>query len=284
MSHSLHSGSESTNTARVRKDRPAVLVIAATDSSGGAGLTRDVRVLADFGVDVICAITAITAQSDSQVTAVHHVPPEVVSAQMAAAFETRHVAAIKIGMLGTRSTVEAVVGSLARNDSIPIVLDPVLVSSSGGVLLDAGGRETMRQYLFPRATLVTPNVPEAAALLDLDIATSEYALIEQAKGLLELGPQAVLLKGGHTDGKDAIDLLVCRHHGLQRIRSARLSATSRGTGCALASAIAAGLACGLSLFEACQQAKRYVVQMLQRRYEHLGAVKAPGLSDNATQS
>jgi hydroxymethylpyrimidine/phosphomethylpyrimidine kinase len=260
MSRSLHLGSESTTA------RPAVLVIAATDSSGGAGLTRDVRVVADFGVDVICAITAITAQSDSRVTAVHHVPPEVVGAQVVAAFETRHVAAIKIGMLGTRATVEAVVGSLPRNDSIPIVLDPVLVSSSGGILLDTGGRETMRQYLFPRATLVTPNVPEAAALLDLDIATSEHALIEQAKGLLELGPQAVLLKGGHMDGKDAIDLLVCRHHGLQRIRSARLSATSRGTGCALASAIAAGLACGLSLFEACQQAKRYVVRMLQGRY------------------
>lgn len=274
MSRSLPSVSES--------NRPAVLVIAATDSSGGAGLTRDVRALADFGVDVICAVTAITAQSDTRVTAVHHIPPEVVSAQVAAAFETRHVAAIKIGMLGTRATVEAVVGSLPRNDSIPIVLDPVLVSSSGGVLLDVGGRETMRQYLFPRAILVTPNVPEAAALLDLDIATSEYALIEQAKGLLELGPQAVLLKGGHMDGEDAIDLLVCRHHGLQRIRSVRLSATSRGTGCALASAIAAGLACGVSLFDACQQAKCYVVQMLQRRYEHLG--KAPGLSDNATQS
>jgi hydroxymethylpyrimidine/phosphomethylpyrimidine kinase len=245
--------------------RPAVLVIAATDSSGGAGLTRDVRVLTDFGADVICAITAVTAQSDSRVTAVHHVPPEVIRAQMAAAFETRHVAAIKIGMLGTRATVEAVAGSIPQNVSIPIVLDPVLVSSSGGILLDAGGLAAMRQYLFPRVTLVTPNVPEAAALLDEDAATSEHVLIEQAKSLLNFGPQAVLLKGGHLDGEEAIDLLVCRHHGLQRIRSARISATSRGTGCALASAIAAGLASGSSLFEACQHAKRYVVDLLSRK-------------------
>jgi hypothetical protein len=123
----------------------------------------------------------------------------------------------------------------------------------------------MRKYLFPLSTLVTPNVPEAAALLDEDVATSEHVLIEQAKSLLKLGPQAVLLKGGHLDGEEAIDLLVCRHHGLQRIRSARVSATSRGTGCALASAIAAGLASGVSLFEACQQAKRYVVEMLSRK-------------------
>jgi hydroxymethylpyrimidine/phosphomethylpyrimidine kinase len=249
----------------MKEVRPAVLVIAATDSSGGAGLTRDVRVLTDFGADVICAITAVTAQSDSRVTAVHHVPPEVIRAQMAGAFETGQVAAIKIGMLGTRATVEAVVGGIPRKVSIPIVLDPVLVSSSGGVLLDAGGRETMRKYLFPLSTLVTPNVPEAAALLDEGIATSDHVLIEQAKRLLTLGPQAVLLKGGHLDGEEAIDLLVCRHHGLQRIRSARISATSRGTGCALASAIAAGLASGISPFEACQHAKRYVVEMLSRK-------------------
>jgi hydroxymethylpyrimidine/phosphomethylpyrimidine kinase len=249
----------------MKEVRPAVLVIAAIDSSGGAGLTRDVRVLTDFGADVICAITAVTAQSDSRVTAVHHVPPEVIRAQMAAAFETRHVAAIKIGMLGTRATVEAVVGSIPRKVSIPIVLDPVLVSSSGGILLDAAGLAAMRQYLFPLSTLVTPNVPEAAALLDEGIATSDHVLIEQAKRLLTLGPQAVLLKGGHLDGEEAIDLLVSRHQGLQRISSARVSATSRGTGCVLASAIAAGLASGLSLFEACHQAKRYVVEMLSRK-------------------
>jgi hydroxymethylpyrimidine/phosphomethylpyrimidine kinase len=245
--------------------RPNVLVIAATDSSGGAGITRDVRVLADFAIDALCVITAVTAQSDSRLTAVHHVAPEIIRAQVVAAFETRHVGAIKIGMLGTRATVDAVADSLPQGVTIPMVLDPALVSSSGGVLLDAGGREAMRKYLFPRATLVTPNVPEAAALLDENIATSEGALIEQAQSLLALGPQAVLLKGGHMSGQEAVDLLVCANRGVQRIASARLSATSRGTGCALASATAAGLVSGMSLFEACRQAKRYVIEMLSPR-------------------
>src|SRR5215469_10141933 len=142
-------------------DRPAVLVIAATDSSGGAGLTRDVRVLSDFSVDALCVVTAVTAQSDQQVTAVHHVPPDVVRAQLTAALATRQVGAIKIGMLGTRATVEAVAEALPASD-VPIVLDPVLVSSSGGVLLDDAGRAALIRLLMPRATLVTPNVPEVA--------------------------------------------------------------------------------------------------------------------------
>jgi hydroxymethylpyrimidine/phosphomethylpyrimidine kinase len=246
------------------RGRPAVLVVAATDSSGGAGLTRDVQVLADFSVDALCVITAVTAQSDSRVTAVHHIPPAIIGAQVAAAFEARQVGAIKIGMLGTRASVDAVVDSLPQSVSIPIVLDPVLVSSSGGVLLDAGGRDAMRKNLFPRTALVTPNVPEAAALLDADIANSEYVLIEQAQSLLALGPQAVLIKGGHMSGEQAVDLLVSRDHGLRRIPSPRLHATKRGTGCALASAIAAGLASGMSLFDACREAKRYVLEMLSR--------------------
>jgi len=244
--------------------RPAVLVIAATDSSGGAGITRDVQVLNDFSVDALCVITAVTAQSDSRVINVHHLPPEVVRVQVAAAFETRQVGAVKIGMLGTRATVDAVVDSLPRTESIPIVVDPVLLSSSGGVLLDTGGRDALRKYLIPRATLVTPNIPEAAALLESGIADSEQMLLEQAQGLLALGPQAVLLKGGHMSGAEAVDLLVSRQHGLQRMASARLRATKRGTGCALASAIAAGITRGMSLPDACRHAKRYVLEMLSR--------------------
>jgi len=240
-------------------------VIAATDSSGGAGITRDVRVLADFSVDALCVITAVTAQSDSRVTNVHHIPAEVIRAQVAAAFETRQVGAIKIGVLGTRATVDAVVDSLPHSKSIPIVLDPVLVSSSGGVLLDAGGRDALRKNLFPRAALVTPNVPEAAALLETDVANSEQVLLEQAWSLLALGPQAVLIKGGHMSGEEAVDLLVSRQHGLQRIASPRVDATMRGTGCSLASAIAAGVASGSSLVDACRHAKRHVLEILSRQ-------------------
>lgn len=256
MWRSSRSGTEATSV------RPAVLVIAGADSSGGAGLTRDAQVLGDFDVDVLCAITAVTAQSNSRVTAVHHVPPEVIRAQILAAFETRLVGAIKIGMLGTRATVEAVVESLPSGTAVPLVLDPVLTASSGGVLLDAEGRTAMRERLFPRATIVMPNVPEAAMLLGEDPATSEPAFIAQARRLLALGPRAVLLKGGHADGEEAVDLLISGNGVVQRIASVRVPAIHRGTGCALASAIAAGLASGTALVEACQQAKRYVVDML----------------------
>ena len=212
--------------------RPAVLVIAATDSSGGAGLTRDVRVLSDFSVDALCVVTAVTAQSDKKVTAVHHVPPDVIRDQIAAALVTRQVGAIKIGMLGNRATVEAVVEGLSAGGSlrgglapggpwpseglsvggsspsgsplregpshgVPIVVDPVLVSTSGGVLLDAGGRAALTEALFPLARLVTPNVPEAAALLGEALATDEAGLVQQGRRLLGFGSGAILLKGGH---------------------------------------------------------------------------------------
>ena len=256
--------------------RPAVLVIAATDSSGGAGLTRDVRVLSDFSVDALCVVTAITAQSDKKVTAVHHVPPDVIRAQIAAALATRQVGAVKIGMLGNRATVEAVVegltvgGSLpdgsslseGRSHWIPIVVDPVLVSTSGGVLLDAGGRAALTEALFPLAALVTPNVPEAAALLGEALATDEAGLVQQGLRLLGFGSRAILLKGGHTHGEDAVDLLISNDRIVERIVSQRVVGTSRGTGCALASSIAAGLAAGKPLNEACRGAKTYVLGML----------------------
>jgi len=288
--------------------RSAVLVIAATDSSGGAGLTRDVRVLTDFAVDALCVVTAVTAQSDKTVSAVHHVPPEVILAQIAAAFTTRDIGAVKIGMLGTQATVEAVVAGLlavglspggrlpvgshdAMPGSIPIVVDPVLVSTSGGVLLDAGGRAALTGSLFRIATLVTPNVPEVAALLGEPLAADEADAIRQGERLLSFGSQAILLKGGHpyADGRyagdaeteDAVDLLISRspvgwrsadagaqgenrpiESTIERIASKRVVGSSRGTGCALASGIAAGLAAGKPLSEACRAAKRYVQAML----------------------
>jgi len=273
--------------------RPAVLVIAATDSSGGAGMTRDVRVLSELGVDALCAVTAVTAQSDATVAAVHHVPPEVIRAQIRAAFDTRPVAAVKIGMLGTRATVEAVAEALLdRLDAsparaevqpgrtveaqpgrmgdrvdpppplrIPLVIDPVLVSSSGGILLDGDGRAALARTLFPKATLITPNVPEVAALLDEPPATDEPVLLEQGRRLLALGSEAILLKGGHSVGQDSVDLLIWGDR-VDRLVASRVAGSSRGTGCALASAIAAGLARGETLLKACTAAKHYVLGML----------------------
>jgi hydroxymethylpyrimidine/phosphomethylpyrimidine kinase len=253
----------------MRAGRPAVLVIAATDSSGGAGLTRDVRVLADLSVDALCVVTAVTAQSDKRVTAVHPVPPEVIQAQLAGAFDTRAIDAIKIGMLGNRATVEAVAKGLTAavaETRIPVVLDPVLVSSSGGVLLDDAGRGALLDELLPRTTLLTPNVPETAALLGEAVARDEAELIQQGRRLLARGGQAILLKGGHSEGEDAVDVLLQGTEAgtvaLERISSRRVAGTRRGTGCALASAIAAALACGSPLAAACRTAKSYVHGML----------------------
>jgi hydroxymethylpyrimidine/phosphomethylpyrimidine kinase len=242
----------------------AVLVIAASDSSGGAGLTRDVQVLAHFGCDVLCAVTAVTAQTDAQVAAIHMVPAHLVGAQIAAAFDGRRVAAIKIGMLGTTATIRAVTAGLPPRTLVPLVLDPVLASSSGAALLDAPGIEALRRQLLPRTTLLTPNIAEAALLLEEAPATSLDEMQRQAHALLALGPAAVLLKGGHARGDSAVDVLLLAGASVRLLSALRLAGTRRGTGCALASAIAAGLAQGLLLADACEQGKRYVTALLGR--------------------
>ena len=242
----------------------AVLVIAGSDSSGGAGLVRDVRTLARFGTRVLCAVTAVTVQSDSEVTAVHPVPPDTVRAQIEAALATGRVGAIKIGMLGTRAIALAVAACLPPREQVPIVLDPVLASSSGAALLDAGGREALRESLVPRATLVTPNIPEAALLLGTEAATTEEELLHQAHAWLALGPAAVLIKGGHGSGSEAVDLLLSAGRSPRRLVASRSANTQRGTGCALASGIAAGLAAGLELGHACERARHHVLELLQQ--------------------
>jgi hydroxymethylpyrimidine/phosphomethylpyrimidine kinase len=244
------------------RDPAAVLVIAGCDSSGGAGLARDLRVLAHLGVTAVCAVSAVTAQTHGHLLSVQHIAPELVRAQIRAALDSARVGAIKIGMLGTAATVAAVAEALAQVRSIPVVLDPVLLSSSGGVLLEEGGRAVMRERLFPLATVLTPNIPEAATLCSSAVGAGPEALIAQARALLAMGPRAVLLKGGHDTGAEAADLLLMRETAPQWLSSARLDASARGTGCALASAIAAGLAGGSSVEEACRDARSYVLRML----------------------
>lgn len=242
--------------------QPAVLVIAGSDSSGGAGLGRDLQVLAQLRVAAVCAISAVTAQTHGRVASVHHIPPEVIRAQIRAALESATVGAIKIGMLGTAATVSAVADELSQAGPIPIVLDPVLLSSSGGVLLDEAGRAQMRARLFPLAAVLTPNIPEAASVCGASPAVSREERMAQARTLLAMGPQAVLLKGGHAADAEAADLLLMQDATPQWLSSPRLNAACRGTGCALASAIAAGLAQGSAVEEACRSARQYVLKML----------------------
>ena len=239
-------------------DRNAVLVIAGSDSSGGAGIARDIRVLTESGADALCVITAVTAQTNAKSGSTHHVPAALIKEQITAAFTTRPINAIKIGMLGTAAIVEAVAASLPESMP-PMVVDPVLVASSGGILLDNDGIEAMRRQLLPRTTLLTPNIPEAAALLNEPAADDVTTMIEQAQRLLKMGPRAVLLKGGHADGAEAVDVLVWDEGDSLILASPRSTLRRRGTGCAFASAAAAALARGTTISDACRAAKRYIV-------------------------
>lgn len=241
----------------------AVLIIAGTDSSGGAGLTRDTATLAHFELEALCAVTAVTAQSDAAVAAVQVVPAALVSAQMAAALAGGRARAVKTGMLATRANVLAVAEALGRAPDLPLVVDPVLAASSGGELLEAAGRSALIAALLPRATLLTPNIQEAALLLGARPASSEEELLEQGRALCALGAAAVLVKGGHAPGPRATDWLLSADGARRAFSAPRSARGHRGTGCALATAIAAGLAVGMPLAAACERAKQYVTALLQ---------------------
>jgi hydroxymethylpyrimidine/phosphomethylpyrimidine kinase len=242
----------------------AVLLIAGSDSSGGAGVVRDVRTLTELQVRALCAVTAVTAQTDEALLASHVVPEAVLRAQITAAFATVAVQAVKIGMLATGASVGAVTECLAAHAHVPVVLDPVLVSSSGGVLLDREGRERLVAQLLPLAAVVTPNLPEAALMLGVPPARDEAAAAEQGRELLRRGARAVLLKGGHASGADCVDLLLTSGAAPERLSAPRIRANLRGSGCALAAAIAAYLAQQVPLPAACARAKHYVTALLQR--------------------
>lgn len=240
---------------------PTVLVVAGSDSSGGAGVARDLSTLFRHGVRAALAVTAVTAQTHAAVRAVETMPAALVVEQMLAALAASPVGAVKIGMLGSGQTAMAVAGVLGDHPACPAILDPVLSASSGGSLL-AGDARTALDGLMARAALVTPNRPELARLCGEPEATSQDEAIAQAVRLLERGARAVLVKGGHAGGARSDDLLVMPGAAVQRFSSPRLPFTLRGTGCTLASAIAAQLALGAGLSEAIALAKQHVSERL----------------------
>jgi hydroxymethylpyrimidine/phosphomethylpyrimidine kinase len=232
----------------------AVLVISGTDTSGGAGMQQDVRALHALGVQGRFVVTAVTAQGKTGVSAVQPISPKMLQAQIEAAVSLGPIAAIKIGMLGSAAVIEAVAPFLP---DAPIILDPVLKASAGGLLLDREGEQALRRLIWPRARLVTPNLPEAAYLLSAPEAQSPAAMRGQAAALLSLGAPAVLLKGGHLDGDWATDLLT-EAGKLRWFKVKKSPGSMRGTGCLLSTAIAAGLAQGKSLPLSIAQAKRLI--------------------------
>lgn len=242
---------------------PIAVTIAGSDSGGGAGIQADLKTFSAMGVYGATVVAALTAQNTKGVTGIHDVPPEFVTAQLDAVYSDLKVRATKIGMLSRSATIEAVADGLRKHRAKNIVLDPVMVAASGDRLLVPEAIDTIKRLLFPLADIITPNLAEAAALLDQPIAKHENEMAAQGEALLALGAKAVLVKGGHAESKHAVDILI-EPSGLRRFTAERVDTLhNHGTGCTLSSAIAAGLAKGLVLHDALAAAKSYITAALK---------------------
>ncbi|HEV7637192.1 MAG TPA: bifunctional hydroxymethylpyrimidine kinase/phosphomethylpyrimidine kinase [Bradyrhizobium sp.] len=237
---------------------PIALTIAGSDSSGGAGIQADLKTFAALGVYGASVITALTAQNTNGVSGIHPVPADFVAAQIDAVFGDLAVKAVKIGMAAHPATIDAIAAGLARWAPIHVVLDPVMVATSGDRLLAADAVDALRKKLISRVALITPNLPEAAALLDEPVAVGEAAIESQGRRLLAMGCPAVLIKGGHGQGAESIDYLI-RDGGIVALAAPRIATkNTHGTGCSLSSAIAAGLARGEDMETAVRHAKDWI--------------------------
>jgi len=250
-----------------------VLIIAGSDSGGGAGVQADIKTVTVLGGYAATAITAVTVQNTLGVQAVHPIPPSIVAAQARAVLDDIGADAIKIGMLGDREVVEAVAEILDSAPGVPAVIDPVMIAKGGASLLEGPAVESLRALLIPRAFLLTPNAPEAAALTGLAVAVTDD-LRRAGEALLELGAKTVLMKGGHIDGDIVIDILMSAA-GETTFEGPRIDTRhTHGTGCTLASACATGVAQGLGLEAAIARAWGYVAEAI-RRAPGLGAGHGP---------
>lgn len=243
---------------------PHVLIVAGSDSSGGAGIARDIETVSAFGLRGCLAVTAVTVQTHAAVERIDQMPPELIAAQMRAAFAANPIAAVKIGMLGTASAIEAVGSVLAANRQVPVVLDPVLVATSGRVLLEDDALDALRRNLMPVCRLVTPNLLELATLTGSDPAADEENAWLQGEELSSTTGTGVLVKGGHAQGAYAVDVLLQPNRPAIRFEAPRLDRRMRGTGCMLSSAIAAFLALGASPEDSVRNAKQYVFDIIAR--------------------
>lgn len=243
---------------------PNVLTIAGSDSGGGAGIQADLKAFSALGAYGLSVVTALTAQNTRGVTAIHTPDASFITAQLDAVFDDIHIHSVKIGMLANADVVRAVAAALRRYKPAHVVLDTVMISKSMHALLAPEAVSALRDELLPLATLATPNLPEAAALLDTSIATDEATMRAQGEALLDLGTCAVLMKGGHLDSIDSPDWLI-EANGAMRLGGVRVPVKStHGTGCTLSSAIAALLPQRATLAAATADAKNYLTGAIEQ--------------------
>lgn len=239
-----------------------VLTIAGSDSGGGAGIQADLKAISALGAYGLSVITALTAQNTTAVTAIHDVPTDMIKAQLDAVFDDIRIDAVKIGMLSRPEVIETVAERLRHYGASKIVLDPVMVAKSGDSLLQPDAVSALIEHLLPLATVITPNLPEAGVLLDRPSPADIDAMRQAATDLRGLGPEAVLLKGGHLSDGDAIDIFE-NENGQQMLESMRVATkNTHGTGCTLSAAIAAFLGQGQTLQEAARLGKHYIADAI----------------------
>lgn len=242
---------------------PIALTIAGSDSSGGAGIQADLKTFSALGVYGASVIVALTAQNTRGVTAIHDAPPDFITAQIDAVMSDLDVRAVKIGMVSRVDSIEAIAAGLDRYGVPTIVVDPVMITTSGARLLSETAVDALKALLLPRALLLTPNLPEAAALLGAPIARDVAEMEEQGRALQSMGPKAVLVKGGHGDGPESVDVLIGPKGQSTRLTAGRrVTRNTHGTGCTLSSAIAAELAKGQTLGAAVAAGKAYVLEAI----------------------
>ncbi|MFK7764151.1 MAG: bifunctional hydroxymethylpyrimidine kinase/phosphomethylpyrimidine kinase [Roseobacter sp.] len=236
---------------------PNVLSIAGSDPSGGAGIQADLKAISANGAFAMAALTALTAQNTQGVSGIHLVPPEFVQSQIKAIFDDIRVDAVKIGMIANAEIAQIVAHALSEFD-VRVILDPVMIAKGGASLLQPDAVTVMRETLLPRAMVLTPNLPEAAHLLGVNVAQTRAEMEIQGHALCALGPQAVLMKGGHLDGQGSPDCLVTES-ALTWFEATRIQThNTHGTGCTLSSALAAQIAKGGNIEAAVKAAKSYV--------------------------
>ena len=252
-----------------------VLSIAGSDPSGGAGIQADLKTFAANGVYGMAAITALTVQNTLGVQGIHLVPAKFVSSQIEAIFSDIAVSSAKVGMVGNAEIAEGVGTTLAKYRNLISVVDPVMVAKGGSPLLDKKAIQAVKDNLIPLATIVTPNLPEAAILLGSSIAKSEEDMVYQGKALLNLGPKSILMKGGHSEGITSNDLLVTENNYVWFKEKRINTKNTHGTGCTLSSSIASFLAKDFSVEESVSKAKKFVTNAI-RNSEKLSVGKGHG--------